>query len=255
MKNKAGTGLQSMTEKQKWPVIIGALSPIAGIISIASCCAGGWVEIILGATAIVLGLTGLLKKMPGKGLSIAGIIIGAFGIVFGIMMVFISWLGNSSNIMNEIEDALIRQMDKYGYSYMKDNPDYKEWIYGTWVIEDGPACYILSSDGSWGWYKDYNDLCDNYYSGDTMLIYEGQDAFDLIDMNEMEYDIVTPERFFILKLYVDTFVSNGNITEYDKEGPLSIIIYLNAEKGDAVYVNMDEYTQHEIHQLNKSIDD
>ena len=61
-------------------------SLIAGIVSVV-CCSLGWTGIVLGALAIVFAI--LSRRMLGyfDGMSIAGLILGIFGFVFGIAII------------------------------------------------------------------------------------------------------------------------------------------------------------------------
>ncbi|MDR2105919.1 MAG: DUF2510 domain-containing protein [Coriobacteriales bacterium] len=65
-------------------------SLVLGIVGILSCCLG-WVGLIPGAIAVVLGI--LSVKSSKKGMAIAGIICGAVAVVLGILGIFLTILG------------------------------------------------------------------------------------------------------------------------------------------------------------------
>lgn len=66
-------------------VTISIIAMVLGIISLVfSCCYA--LSIMLGIAAIVLGIIGLKKEKKGKGFAIAGIVTGAVGLSFAIIM-------------------------------------------------------------------------------------------------------------------------------------------------------------------------
>ena len=62
-------------------------SMVCGILSIVLCCVW-YISIILSIVAITLGIINMIKKYGGKGMAIAGIITGSFGVVLSILMMF-----------------------------------------------------------------------------------------------------------------------------------------------------------------------
>jgi len=63
---------------------------IVGILSVVF----SWVPLwgsVMGATALALGIVGLAKRAPNRGMALAGTILGAVGLVFSIIAVII-WL-------------------------------------------------------------------------------------------------------------------------------------------------------------------
>lgn len=62
------------------------VSMILGIISVLFCCGfwGGFLGLLISVPAVALGIVGLAKKAPLKGMAIAGIICGAIGILISI---------------------------------------------------------------------------------------------------------------------------------------------------------------------------
>ncbi|MBQ9885994.1 MAG: DUF4190 domain-containing protein [Lachnospiraceae bacterium] len=131
-----------------------------------------------------------------------------------------------------------------------------ERVYGTWRIDSGTgsACYVFNATDTWGWYKDYNDMNDNYYAGSRFEILSGNDAFDYYGMDEAEASRleVDKDRFFCLKLYVDTYISGGvdKSEQYNGENPLSVALYLDKVGNEAILVNMDSADQYNVEKIN-----
>ena len=92
-------------------------SLIAGIVSVV-CCSLGWTGIILGALAVIFAI--LSRRMLGyfDGMSIAGLILGIFGFVFGVAWVV---------AMNSLPPEFWEEVKKSLEEYMKQNED----IYGN----------------------------------------------------------------------------------------------------------------------------
>ena len=242
---------------------LGVISMVLGILSMLCCCCG-FTGVLLGIPAVILGITHLVKKNKGEGFGITGIITGVLGIILGIIMLIFSV---SEDFFNEIINDLDYDYD-YSYDYNNDydidndydfdfDNDYDSWdyyenIYGQWVIENGSgtASYVFNTDGSWGWYKDYNDLSDNYYSGEMMLIYEGQEAFDYYGMDDIEAERmdVDSERFFCFKLYVDTYISRGEdkSAQYGEDDYFSIALYIDEDLNRGKLINIDTADQYDV---------
>ena len=67
-------------------VTISIIAMVLGIISLVFSCCCYALSIMLGIAAIVLGIIGLKKEKKGKGFAIAGIVTGAVGLSFAIIM-------------------------------------------------------------------------------------------------------------------------------------------------------------------------
>ena len=93
------------SEERPGPMAIVAL--ICGIISVLCHCvpiAGSFIGFFLSVAAIVLGIIEIKRigrgegSAKGKGMSMAGIILGAVGIVFGIILIIIISVASFSGI-------------------------------------------------------------------------------------------------------------------------------------------------------------
>ena len=96
------------SEDRPGPMAIIAL--ICGIMSLLCPCipvAGTFIGFVLSIAAIVLGIIEIKKigrsesSLKGKGMAIAGIILGAVGIVFGIIWMIVIALGAFTGILGE----------------------------------------------------------------------------------------------------------------------------------------------------------
>ena len=71
---------------------------ILGILSLTLFCIP-FLSVVLGILALVLGIAAKVKG--GGGMAVAGIVLGAIGTVFGILVVIGFYTGNVNNIVNE----------------------------------------------------------------------------------------------------------------------------------------------------------
>lgn len=98
-------------------------SLVVGIISILSSCRL-FATILCAILAILFGITGL--KSSKRGMSIAGIVTGAIGMVIAVVMAFV-WISlgvyifnNASNTVNslkDVEDEINSYYEDYNYNY------------------------------------------------------------------------------------------------------------------------------------------
>lgn len=80
-------------------------SLVCGIISLVCCCLTLF-SAVLAVAAVVLGVITLCFKYDGKGLAIAGIITGGFGLVIVIFAMILSGTASYNELVNEIVDEL-----------------------------------------------------------------------------------------------------------------------------------------------------
>ncbi len=73
-------------------------SLIIGILSV-TCCCGGWLPSIL---AVVFGIISKNRKKENNGMALAGIILGAIGIVFSIILIIFMATGGLEDFVNEM---------------------------------------------------------------------------------------------------------------------------------------------------------
>lgn len=250
---------------------LGIVSMVFGILSLVCCCSG-CVGMLMSAAAVICGIIHLAKKGSGKGFGIAGIITGALGLILSaVMLVVLVFMPDFNDWdfdydydydydYNYGEDYDYNYDEDYDYNYNTGMINYSDFIYGQWRIDSGAgtAAYILNEDGSWGWYKDYRDLSDNYYSGSVMEVFSGQEAFNYygMDASELEHMETDSDRFFCFKLYVDTYICDGEDKSYqhsDPEACFSIALYMDEYDIDsAVLVNMDSADQYNVIRIAES---
>lgn len=78
-------------------MIYSILSLVLGILSLVLCCCGGWFGLGLGVLAIVFSVVSRYHLGYFDGLSIAGLVLGIAGAVFGVgMIVLLSLLENGA---------------------------------------------------------------------------------------------------------------------------------------------------------------
>ena len=96
------------SEERPGPMAIGAL--ICGILSVVCHCvpvAGSFIGFFLSVAAIVLGIIEVKRigrgegSIKGKGMSMAGIILGAVGIVFGILWIVIISVASFAGVFGD----------------------------------------------------------------------------------------------------------------------------------------------------------
>ncbi len=94
MNDKAEEVKAEVVDSEERPGPMAIVSLVCGILSVLSNCipvAGSFIGFFLSVAAIVLGIIEIKRigrgesSIKGKGMSIAGIILGAVGIVFGII--------------------------------------------------------------------------------------------------------------------------------------------------------------------------
>ena len=73
-------------------------SLVCGILSV-TCCCGGWLPSIL---AVIFGIISKNRKKENNGMALAGIILGAIGIIFGIILIILAATGYVTDFTNEI---------------------------------------------------------------------------------------------------------------------------------------------------------
>lgn len=88
--SSSSTAGSAMTESEtNGNIGFSIASMVCGIMSILCCCLG-FFSLVLAIAAIVLGIVSISGKYDGKGMAIAGIITGGFGIVFWLLGVLIT---------------------------------------------------------------------------------------------------------------------------------------------------------------------
>lgn len=85
-------------------------SMVIGIISVV-CCTLGWTGLILGAAAVVLSLVSRRKLGYFDGMSVAGLILGIFGFVFGVSMLIAVNFLITEEMMEQFWEEYYKQLD------------------------------------------------------------------------------------------------------------------------------------------------
>ena len=86
-----------MEEAKSDSKAFGIISLVCGILSVVCCCTL-WGAVVLGVTAIVLGILSISKRENTNGMAVAGIICGGIGLVFIIVMMIAA--GNLDKLVN-----------------------------------------------------------------------------------------------------------------------------------------------------------
>ncbi len=112
---------ENQVQKDRKGLSIAAL--VLGIFALILSCTV-FVSLIFGLIAIILGVLGL--KSSKRGMSIAGIVTGAIGMVIAVVMAFV-WISlgvyifnNASNTVNslkDVEDEINSYYEDYNYNY------------------------------------------------------------------------------------------------------------------------------------------
>lgn len=91
-------------------------SMVLGIISLVCCCLGN-ISLIMAIVSIVLGIITLVKKMPGKGMAIAGLICSGFSVVIYIVLVIIGIALGSAVSATDLKDLeqLMKELENAQY--------------------------------------------------------------------------------------------------------------------------------------------
>ena len=77
--------------------VFAIISLVCGIVSVLCCCCG-WLSIILGVGAIVLGIISLNNHEDGRGMAIAGIICGGIGTLMAVVIIILGGLMSSADV-------------------------------------------------------------------------------------------------------------------------------------------------------------
>lgn len=80
-------------------------SMICGILSVLCCCFSCF-SLVLAIAAIALGIVALACKYDGKGMAIAGIVLGGIGILFFIVIIIVGASDSYNSIMDELMNEL-----------------------------------------------------------------------------------------------------------------------------------------------------
>lgn len=162
----------------------GIAALILGILSVAF----GWTiigGIILGIVGIILGIIELTRKTK-PAMPIVAIILSGLGVVFAIGSVLsIVTLGeyvieNGDELMSSIEDQF-------------ETDEVADVISGyTWEEVDG-SLLELKSNNTFRYYRDKNDLSNNYYEG-TYKVYCGEEAVKYISEDLSKYNLTEEEQ-------------------------------------------------------------
>ena len=214
-------------------------SMVLGIISLTICCCfGGVIPAVVG---LILGIVSLAKKRGGKGMAIAGVIMNAIGLVWGIIMVIYfaavavvmaDAVGTEGGMQEFLEAFEEEYYDEYGEYYEVDTLEEAFDIDLNLEHEDGTSenvletldhdwseAYTLSDDstiyfyssGSFDWYLD-EENSDDVKRG-TFELYFGQDAWDYLVDTIPEYGITDEElEDYMERNEGDDFYNLDNLT-------------------------------------------
>ena len=88
-------------------------SMVIGIISLV-CCSLGWSGLMLGAAAIVFSIVSRRKLGYFDGMSVAGLILGIFGLVFGLSTLIVFNFLITEEMMEEFWQEYYKQLEDAG---------------------------------------------------------------------------------------------------------------------------------------------
>ena len=80
-------------------------SLICGILSVVCCCLG-CISLVLAIAAVALGIVTIACKYDGKGMAIAGIVLGGLGVVFFIITIIVGTSEGYTEMMEELMNEL-----------------------------------------------------------------------------------------------------------------------------------------------------
>lgn len=106
--------MEGKAKSRSWSVA----SFVVSIASLLCCCFVSWVGVVLSTLAITFAI--ISRKNIGyfDGLSLAGLIIGIFGAVFGVASIVFAYIIESSGLLDEY----IKELEKiYGEDFLNNN--------------------------------------------------------------------------------------------------------------------------------------
>lgn len=136
---------------------------VLGIVAIVLCLIPfiGFISIIGGIAAVVIGIIALKKGKPGRGMSITGIVLGAIGAILAVIVTIVSIMLIGAGVESASEKRVVEYSattsGEASVEYFDGDGDTTEQISGDWSEEitfTGPPLSALtvraadSSDGS-----------------------------------------------------------------------------------------------------------
>lgn len=227
-------------------------SLVIGILSMTLLC---FLGSIVGTAGLILGIIALCKKQKPIGLSIAGIVTSAIGLICGIVILVFMVGGGGRDLAEKLREArhstvpvpyeteteteLPEEFPSYDDSLYDETQEDGETSAGqlfegkSFTVADSTKIYF-NEDMTYVWYRDDKDHSDNYHGG-TYIYYTGQEAMDYLMTDLAEYgakedrlykyfDENTQDRFHTLKnmcvisMTVDEMVYDGEVTYPAKVG-------------------------------------
>lgn len=101
-------------------MIYSVLSLILGIASFILCCCGGWFGLGLGVLAIVFSIVSRRHLGYFDGMSIAGLVLGICGTVFGLVVVALNFLTASGMLDAYLEQFFLEMEEDLGGDFPRD---------------------------------------------------------------------------------------------------------------------------------------
>ncbi|MGN0973826.1 MAG: hypothetical protein ACI4OT_03715 [Bacilli bacterium] len=114
---------------------------------------------------------------------------------------------------------------------------------GKWLEESG-SLFIIKNNYFY-WYKDYNDLNNNYYKG--KISYKTLDEYNYTnDYIKEEYGNINKKLFYIIKIYPDTLVKENEKISLDNSYHLLFELLLDNDKLSGDLYNKNSLTLYKI---------
>ena len=112
-----------------------------------------------------------------------------------------------------------------------------------WLETSGSL--LIINNNKFSWYKDYNNLKDNYYKG--TVIYKTLDSYNYDkEYIKEKYGNINTKLFYIIKLYPNKLVINKNKKHINSSYPLAFELILEDNLKEGILYSKDLLKTYEI---------
>ena len=114
---------------------------------------------------------------------------------------------------------------------------------GKWLEQSGSI--LIIKNNKFYWYKDYNNLKDNYYKG--IIKYKVLDEYNY-DKNyiQKKYGDINPKLFYIIKVYPSKLVINKKNKDISNKYQLLFELALESNKKEGILYSKNLIKTYEI---------
>lgn len=205
---------------------------------------------ILGPLAIIFGIIQLVKKYS-KGMSIAGIILGALSIIASIII--------SLSMISFMQSDFFKDILKDSYNSEYNMYKNQNVAYGNWIYENANELDI-NDDGSFEFYEDYIDKTSDFCTGDQSNIKYGKEAIKYCKTKYQFND--TSSSSYNKAFYTDLKVDSNTIDDKakssnDKLGnqkTISILLLVdqnNSNSGRIIFFHDNKYDEYQVYKRSR----